>query len=130
MIAALVAATMLASPLRPLLPAPLVEPLQSQLILPSGEVFTITEKLGAASLAPTSGRPVLSECEVRLIGRGGLVILDTESRGLTYWVESNSPATSLIELALIGLGPGGTRVVSQPDTGLFLWVSVLRQRSG
>jgi len=102
---------------------------QAPVILPSGEVFTIFEKIEKAPLTPAGGKNLLSECEIRLIGRSGLVVLDTESRGMTYWVESQYPPTSLIDLAIAGLGAGGSRVMSQPDTGLFIWVTVVRQRS-
>ncbi len=104
-------------------------PRQEQTVLPSGEVFTITEKLGAAPLVPALGKKLLNECEIRLVGRGGTVILDTKSRGLSFWVESIDLPTSLIDLSLAGLGSGGSRVMSQPDTGLFLWITVLQQRS-
>ncbi len=104
-------------------------PRQEQTVLPSGEVFTITEKLGAAPLVPLPGKKLLNECEIRLVGRGGTVILDTKSRGLSYWVESIDLPTSMIDLSVAGLGAGGSRVMSQPDTGLFLWITVLQQRS-
>lgn len=103
--------------------------LQDAVELATGEVFTITEKTGTFPFVPAPGRKLLSECEIRLVGRGGTVILDTKSRGLPYWVESIDLPTSLIDLSVAGLGPGGSRVMSQPDTGLFLWIKVLQQRS-
>ncbi len=123
MTSALVLATILAT--SPLPPAKK----QEQIVLPTGEVFTISEKQGSAPLVPNMGKKLLSECEIRLIGRGGTVVLDTEARGLSLWVEGRELPTSLIELSIAGLGAGGSRVMSQPDTGLFLWVTVVRQRS-
>lgn len=74
---------------------------------------------------PTNPGTYVSVCEVRMIGRKAVVLLDTKKRGLPMKILRTSTPTSLLEFAVSGLGAGGKRVVSDPESGQFAWVRVI-----
>lgn len=74
---------------------------------------------------PTVEARYVAVCEVRMIGRKAVVLLDTKKRGLTMKVPVTNAPTSLLEFAVTGLGVGGKRVVSDPESGQFAWVRVV-----
>ena len=65
-------------------------------------------------------------CDVRIIGRKAVVLLDTKKRGLPMKILVTSTPNSLLEFAVRGLGVGGKRVVSDPKSGQFAWVRVIK----
>jgi hypothetical protein len=67
----------------------------------------------------------LAVCDVRMIGRKVVVLLDTKKRGLPMKILVTSTPSSLLEFAVRGLGVGGKRVVSDPASGQFAWVRVI-----
>ena len=64
-------------------------------------------------------------CDVRMIGRKAVVLLDTKKRGLPMKILVTTTPSSLLEFAVSGLGVGGKRVVSDPESGQFAWVRVV-----
>jgi hypothetical protein len=85
--------------------------------------YLVDETLGEP--APQSGGRLVYTIDVRVIGRRAKVILDTKSRALPYKVEDREVPKTMLEFAVHGLGRQGKRVVSEPESGQFAWITVL-----
>jgi hypothetical protein len=85
--------------------------------------YTIDEVPGDAP--PVVGGRLIYTLDVRMIGRRAQVILDTKARALPYKVEDKEVPKSLLEYSVHGLGRQAKRVVSDPESGYFAWVTVL-----
>lgn len=92
--------------------------------LQTSPTFFLVDEEDPGTLPKTSGVYV-AVCDVRMIGRKAAVLLDTKKRGLPMKVLVTTTPTSLLEFAVSGLGVGGKRVVSDPETGQFAWVRVV-----
>lgn len=84
--------------------------------------YLVSETAGAP-LPNAPGRYV-AICEARVIGREAVVLLDTVKRGLKMKIEQTASPQSILDFAVAGLGEGGSRAVSEPESGYFAWVTV------
>jgi hypothetical protein len=87
-------------------------------------VFYVIDEV-AGEAPPLPGGRLVYTIEAKVIARRANVVLDTRARALPYKVEDHEVSKTLLEYAVHNLGRQGKRVVSDPETGLFAWVTVL-----
>lgn len=92
-------------------------------ILQTPSFFVLDETLG--ELAPAPGGTIVYTLDVKIVGRRAKILLDTKARALPYKIEMITPAKTLLEFAVIGLGRKGERVVADPENGTVAFIKVL-----
>jgi hypothetical protein len=89
-----------------------------------------TEPVKIYELSTTDGEPappfsrLVYECDIRIVGREAVVLLDTKQRGLPFTFLVPAKPSTALEQAVVGLGKSGKRVVCDPEAGIVIWVTV------
>ena len=86
----------------------------------------VDEQFGKEDPISSVGR--LYVLELRIVGRGAKVILDTTKRAMPYQHEFTNNPESALDFGVRNLPSGASRVFANPEQGTFYWLRVIETR--